>query len=56
MVYQQTDETIKKYNEQYSEYYTAGHNQFSHLTLEEFSAMYLGGGMSEPGSVSRTFV
>lgn len=44
------------YNELYSEYYTAGHTIFSELTLEEFAALYLGGGMSETGSVSRAFV
>lgn len=56
MVYAQTEERIKMLNELYGEYYTSAHNQFSHLTPEEFAATYLGGSMSEEGSVSRMHV
>jgi cathepsin L len=34
---------IAKFNSLYGEYYTAGVNKFSHLTLAEFKASYLGG-------------
>jgi C1A family cysteine protease len=56
MVYGQTQAQIDKFNSLYGEYYTAGHNQFSHLTLEEWKQQYLGSSMSEQGSPQRKFV
>jgi hypothetical protein len=56
MVFAQTEERIKMLNEQYGEFYTSVHNQFSHLTPKEFAETYLGGGMSPPDSVERSFV
>ncbi len=43
-------------NEKYGEYFKSGHNEYSDLTLEEFSAMFTGGSMSPQGSISRAFV
>ena len=56
IVYGQTQAQIDRFNSLYGEYYTAGHNQFSHLTVEEWKQQYLGGSMSEEGSPQRKFV
>lgn len=40
----------------YGQYYTSAHNEFSEYTPEEFAALYLGGGMSQEGSISRAYV
>lgn len=56
MIYAQSESRIRHFNELYGEYYTSAHNQFSELTPEEFAATYLGGGMSEEGSIARMHV
>lgn len=56
MIFAQTEKRIQQLNEEYGQYFTSAHNEFSELTDEEFAAMYLGGGMSEEGSISRAYV
>ena len=56
LVRKQTEADINRLNEQYSEYYISAHNQFSELTTEEFQQKYLGGGISEEGSIERANV
>jgi hypothetical protein len=56
MVYKQTQERIDKLNAAFGDYYTSVHNQFSHLTSEEFISKYTGGFLSPYGSPMRVFV